>query len=119
METQLDTHLGRPSNKIPNAVAVLVLGIVSIPTCVCFGLVGLTCGIISLVLHKKGMTEYNMSPENYDPGNLGMMKAGKICAIVGICLSAIYLVYYIVMLSMFGSEAFNAFELMQQEQQGN
>jgi hypothetical protein len=39
--------------KLPNATAVLILGIVSIVGCCCYGLPGLIAGIIALVLAKK------------------------------------------------------------------
>ena len=39
--------------KLPNATAVLVLGILSIVTCCCYGIPGIVAGIIGLVLYKK------------------------------------------------------------------
>ena len=38
---------------LPNATAVLVLGIISIVGCFCYGIVGLICGIIALILASK------------------------------------------------------------------
>ena len=35
---------------VPNSAAVLVLGILSIVLCFCYGLIGMTLGIIALVL---------------------------------------------------------------------
>ena len=98
--------------KIPNSVGVLVLGIVSIPTCFCYGIVGLICGIIALYLHSQGMKSYHSEPESYETSNLGMMKAGRICGIIGLSLSAIYLIIIIAVLVMSGTEGFQ--ELMDQ-----
>ena len=89
--------------KIPNNIGVLVLGIVSIPTCMCYGIIGMACGIISLVLHSQGMKAYNANPEEFDASGLGNMKAGKICAIIGMCLSALYLIAIIIAFATLGT----------------
>ena len=81
----------------PYSVASMVLGIVSIV----FGCVGLVCGIIGLVLACKGMNAYYAEPEKYD--GLGMLKAGKVCSIIGIALSALFIIYSIVMMLALGS----------------
>ena len=43
-------YINTPPRSLPNATATLVLGIVSIVSCWCIGIVGLTCGIIALYL---------------------------------------------------------------------
>ena len=40
---------------LPNGTAVLVLGILSIVTCCCYGFIGLTFGIIAVVLANKDL----------------------------------------------------------------
>ena len=50
---------------LPNGTVVLVLGILSILTCCCYGVIGLTFGIIALVLAKKDLKLYQESPELY------------------------------------------------------
>ena len=77
---------------LPNGTAVLVLGIVSIVTCVCYGLPGLICSIVALVLASKDMRLYNADPTLYTPGSVSNLTNGRICAIVGLALSAIFLV---------------------------
>lgn len=89
-------------NKLPNATAVLVLGILSILTCCCWGIVGLVLGIIALVLAKKDMKLYLENPELYS--NYGNLNIGRILAIIGICLSAVYLIFYIYMIAVVGQE---------------
>ena len=50
---------------VPNSGAVLVLGIISIALCWCYGIVALTCGIIALVLSNKAMQLYKANPNSY------------------------------------------------------
>ena len=87
---------------LPNASAVLILGIFSILTCCCWGVIGLILGIIALVLAKKDMELYNENPELY--ANYSNLNTGKILAIIGIVLSAIYLIYTIVLFTTVGTE---------------
>ncbi|RYG50734.1 MAG: DUF4190 domain-containing protein [Chitinophagaceae bacterium] len=96
---------------LPNGTAVLVLGILSIPTSFCYGLVGLVLGIIALVLAKKDRELYAKDPEGWD--NYQNLTAGRTCAIVGVCLGGLFLLFVIgyviffasVLLPIFGSAA--------------
>jgi uncharacterized membrane protein YuzA (DUF378 family) len=89
--------------KLPNATAVLILGIFSILTCCCYGVVGLALGIVALVLAKKDIALYKADPELYsDYSNLN---TGRILAIIGIVLSAIYLLITLFSFVFYGSEA--------------
>ncbi|MFT5778602.1 MAG: hypothetical protein ACI837_001558 [Crocinitomicaceae bacterium] len=87
---------------IPNSAGVLVLGILSIVTCVFYGVPGLICGIIALVLHKKVKAIYLSDPLKYD-GSYKNAKAGMVCAIIGVSLSAIWLLYLIFVLVAIGT----------------
>ena len=88
--------------KLPNATAVLILGIFSIITCCCYGVLGIISGIVALVLAKKDLALYKENPELYsDYGNLN---TGKILAIIGIILSAIYLLYTVYLFAFLGAE---------------
>lgn len=87
----------------PNSVAVLVLGIISIALCWCYGIVGLTCGIIAIVLSSKGKREYEANPGKYSEASFKNLKAGRICAIIGVSLSALYVVFIIVYLVILGT----------------
>lgn len=99
--------------KLPNSTAVLVLGIVSIVTCCCYGILGLITGIIALVLAKKDTALYNSSPSMYT--NYSNVKTGKILAIIGIVLSLLYIAYIAWIVSYFGFEALQNQELMQEK----
>ena len=82
---------------VPNSTAVLVLGILSIVGCICYGIVGLIMGIIAMVLHKKDKELYETNPGAYE-NSFKNSKAGKICAIIGVSLSALYIVFVIIAL---------------------
>lgn len=88
--------------KLPNASAVLVLGILSIVTCCCYGVVGLIFGIIALVLYKKDMALYRQEPERYS--DFSNLNVGRICAIIGIVLSAVYILINVVLFATYGAQ---------------
>lgn len=98
---QFNNQFGK--NPIPNATAVLVLGIISIPTCFCWGIIGLVCGIIALVLSGKALTLYKANPDAYTTSSFNNLKAGRVCAIIGLCMSALYMIYVICVLAFFGA----------------
>ena len=88
---------------LPNATTILVLGILSIVACWCFGLIGLIMGIVALVMAGKAGREYNENQGQYSESSYKNMQAGKICAIIGTCLSAIAFIYYIVYFLIIGT----------------
>ena len=88
---------------LPNATAILVLGILSLVLCFCYGIFGLACGIIAIVMAKKDMALYNASPGFYSTSSFNNVKAGRICAIIGVCLSAAYIIAIVVYLVIFGA----------------
>ncbi|MDH7464526.1 CCC motif membrane protein [Chitinophagaceae bacterium 26-R-25] len=90
---------------LPNATAVLVLGILSIIGCFCYGS-GLIMGIIALMLARKDMRLYNTNPSAYTPSSLSNIKAGRVCAIIGTVMSALYLLMILIVLIVFGAAFF-------------
>lgn len=105
MENQTEQNLGGGFNaqiSIPNSVAVLVLGIVSIALC-CTNIIGVACGIIALVLAGKAKTLYEENPDAYTLQSFNNLKAGRICAIIGTILSGLYLIYIIVVWAFIGT----------------
>ncbi len=92
---------------LPNATAVLVLGIISIVGCFCYGVLGSICGIIALVLASKDVRRYNLEPVKYTPSSYNNLKAGRVCAIIGTILSVITLLFFIVMIAVIGIAGFN------------
>lgn len=94
------------NKKLPNSSAVLVLGILSICFCAAWGLPGLAMGIVALVLYKKDKAIYITDPEAYEQSYKNAT-AGKICAIIGVTLSALTFVmitlYFILLGTLFAS----------------
>lgn len=88
---------------VPNSAAVLVLGILSIVFCFCYGIIGLVLGIIALVLAGKANAIYKANPTNFTLSSFNNLKAGKICGIIGTILSALMLVYVIVVFFIIGA----------------
>lgn len=80
--------------QLPNATAVLVLGILSIVVC-------FICGIIALVISNKDMAAYRANPELYSASSYNNIKAGRICAIVGIVLQLIVITVYVLFIAFF------------------
>ena len=81
--------------QLPNATAVLVLGILSIIGCFCYGLPGIIMGIIALVLHSSDKRLYQSDSSAYE-NSYKNSKAGFICAIVGLSLAALGIVVIII-----------------------
>jgi len=87
---------------LPNATPVLVLGIISIVGCFCYGIIGLVCGIVALVLAQKDLALYAQNPTGYTPGSLSNLRAGRVCAIIGLCLSALTVICLIIEIFVVG-----------------
>lgn len=102
---------------LPNATAVLVLGILSIVTCFCYG-IGLILGIIALVLAGKDRSLYKLTPEVFTEASFKNLNAGRVCAIIGVILSALYWIIVIAMIAFFGISALsNPDEMMRRMQE--
>lgn len=76
---------------LPNGTTSLVLGILSISMCYCWGTVGLVLAIIGLSLGVKAVSLYNANPGVYSEGSYKNANSGKICSIIGLILSAVSL----------------------------
>lgn len=88
---------------LPNSTTILVLGICSIATCWCTGLVGLGTGITALVMSKKARKTIEAYPEGtFTESSLNNMKAGKICGIIGVCLSSLAIIYFLIYFLIIG-----------------
>ena len=98
--------------KLPNATAVLVLGILSLVGCLCYGLPGMILGLIGLILANKDEKLYRQNPTMYsDYGNL---KAGKILSIIGLVLGLLSVALMAFYVAYFGWETVTNPELMQE-----
>ena len=101
------------TQKLPNATLILVMGILSILGCCCYGLPGLICGIIAIALASKATKVYKSAPENYS--DYGNVKAGKIMGIIGVILSVLFAAYILWVISYFGWETLQDPELLQEK----
>ena len=95
-------NYNQPAN-LPNATSSLVLGIISIVGAFCYGIVGVICGIIGLVLANKDRKLYNASPEMFSTSSYSTSNAGRTCSIIGLILGSIFLLIIIFYFIFFGA----------------
>lgn len=94
-------------SSLPNSVAVLVLGILSIPSCMCYGILGVLLALIALILYRQDKARYNENKLLWKEGSYNNLIAGKVCAIIGLTISLIYLIVLaFVMTFIFDSDPF-------------
>ena len=98
-QPQNENLFSNQKTQLPNATAVLVLGICSIVFS-CF-FVGGILGIIGIVLGSKGKKLYNAAPGMYE--GYGQLNAGFIMSIIGTCLGGLYLIYWIIWVIILGT----------------
>ncbi|WP_296148786.1 CCC motif membrane protein [uncultured Flavobacterium sp.] len=98
--------------KLPNASAVLVLGILSIITCCCYGVLSIILGAVGIYLANKDTALYNLNPSLYT--NFNNVRTGKILSIIGIVLGVLFLAYMVWIISVFGFEALQDQQLLEQ-----
>jgi uncharacterized membrane protein len=92
----------QPAN-LPNATASLVLGIISIVGALCYGIVGVICGIIGLVLANKDRRLYQATPELYSASSYSTLNAGRTCSIIGLILGSLVVLVMIFYFIFFGA----------------
>lgn len=81
--------------QVPNATAVLVLGILSILFWCCWG-IGLILGIVGLILGSKSKKIYKEAPDRYSVSSYKNLNAGWICSMIGTILASIALLIGII-----------------------
>ena len=87
---------------LPNSTASLVLGILSIPSCICYGVLGIILGTIAIVLGRGADKIYKKEPESYV--GINNAKAGMVTGIIGITLSLIYIAFVAWLIHKYGLE---------------
>lgn len=93
------SELIQPSEEkqpVQNSTAVLVMGILSIIFCWCWGLIGLILGIIGLALGAKSKKIYREDPERYSLTSYKNLNAGYTCSLIGTILSGLWVLTIIV-----------------------
>lgn len=92
-----------PQVPLPNASTILVLGIVSIVGCCCsYGVIGIVCSIIALVMAKTAESVYRSNPAAYTESSYKNMNTGKICAIISLVLSIVSIIMMIITIGIYG-----------------
>lgn len=97
----------RPQLTTPNSTEAMVLGILSIVFCWCWGLLSIILGIVTLVLANQGEKEYRKNPSLYTEVSYRNLRTGRTCAIVGLCLAAVTIIGVILYFIVFGTFFFN------------
>lgn len=89
------------------AVASMVLGILSLIGCLFYGVPGLICGIVAVVMAKKAREAVRVGEA--PAFSLDFAKAGRICGWIGISLSVLFFLliigYLVLVVSVFGAMA--------------
>lgn len=80
---------------IPDSTTVLVLGILSIIGSLCYGIVGLVLGIIGMALSARAERRYQETKERYQATSYSTLKAGRICSLIGLILSIVLIIVYL------------------------
>jgi uncharacterized membrane protein len=95
---------------LPNSKTVLLLGILSIPLCCCYGVVGLALGIVALVLAKKATELHLENPDDYT--GIKNVRNGQVLAIIGVILNILFFLLVIIITFFVADET--VFELQKQ-----
>jgi hypothetical protein len=83
---------------LPNATTVLVLGILSIVIC-------FICGIVALIISSGDKRLYEQNPGLYTSSSYDLLRAGRICSIISLCLAGIFFFIWVFMIVFFASSA--------------
>lgn len=115
MENNIDDDLlgkGTPVSQgtavLPNATGALVLGIISLATCWLYGVPGIVCGIIAIVLYRKDKPLYEADRTRYQQSYNNLM-AGFVCGIIGLIISSLFFIYMIFFFVAMGTRGFSRF----------
>ncbi|RZJ28272.1 MAG: hypothetical protein EOO48_10170 [Flavobacterium sp.] len=96
-------------NKLSADPSALILGIVGLviilPGCCCglFNVFALILCIIGLIMADKSLKEYDQNPDAFDLQTRSNVKSGKIVCIVGLVISALILLFYLVCFAIYGT----------------
>lgn len=72
---------------LPNAVAVLLLGIFAFLFSVLYGVPGFLCAVIALLLSRPGKRLRRQSPDSYTAGSWRLIVTGRVLATMGLVIS--------------------------------
>jgi magnesium-transporting ATPase (P-type) len=84
---------------LPNSRTVLVLGVLSIVFSIWyFSIVGIILSIFALVLANRDLTLYYPNKTQYTLSSYNNLKAGRVCAIIGLTVGILFFIFFILIL---------------------
>ncbi|MDA3820411.1 MAG: CCC motif membrane protein [Candidatus Delongbacteria bacterium] len=85
---------------LPNSGGILAMGIISLVLfCCCYGVISIVLAIIALILSSKAQREYMQNPDLYTYSSYKNMRAGRVTAIIGLCLAAVIIIIMVIALA--------------------
>lgn len=106
--SQIMQFAGNRQQSSGKAITSMVLGILSIITCLGYGILGIPCGIVAIVFAKKARlaVQAGTAPAS----SLGMATAGRVCGWIGLILSSLYflIMFTIILIAVVGAAAASA-----------
>lgn len=90
--------LSNQQRNLPSESTVLVLGVLSLIGCLCYGVIGLILGIIAVVVANSQREEYFSSPSEYRASSLHNVNIGRTCGIIAICISGLIVLFWILII---------------------
>ena len=87
---------------LPNSKTILILGILSLVFCWwhIISIIGIVLSIVTLSLVRKELFLFYAQPNNFTISSLNNVKAGRVCAIIGLIISI--LVFIVALLTIIG-----------------
>ena len=84
---------------LPNSRTVLVLGILSIVfSSWYFSIVGIVLSTLALVLANRDLSIYYSNKSQYTLSSFNNLKAGRVCAIIGLAVAILFFIFFILIL---------------------
>lgn len=83
---------------LPNAFAVLLLGIFALLFSVLYGVPGFLCSVIALVLSRSARRLRRQSPDSYTAGSWRLIVTGRVLAIIGLIISLLVMAVLAIMI---------------------
>jgi hypothetical protein len=84
---------------LPNARNVLVLGVLSIVfSSWYFAVIGVILSLRALFLANRDLALYNVNKSQYSLNSFNNLKAGRVCAIIGLSVSILFCILFLLIL---------------------
>jgi hypothetical protein len=85
---------------LPNSNTILILGILALVFCWwhILSIIGIILSIVTLSLARKELFIFEAQPNNFTLSSLNNVKAGRVCAIIGLIISVLVFVFALLMI---------------------